>query len=218
MAGNDGASTLFAVAMRVARLAANGSTPAGASNLYVTDTVVRLDFTPEYEAGEEVTKKNGQGLVCLSIKQPDSYKRVVINKLEICAEDPELTEMLSGGSILVDEDDNTIGYAGPEVGADPTPNGVSVEIWTRRYVDGAPAALPFAHWVFPRLYLRPTARSLGPEAQENAFEGFGTQNVNWGNGPANDWTATSDRTHQWVAVATAPSGALGYQATPAQTP
>lgn len=218
MPGQDGAATLFAVALRVARLAADGTTPAGASNLYVTETVVRLNFTPEYEEGDEVTKKDGQGRTCLAVKQPDTFKRVTVNSLEICAWDPELVELLSGGAIITDgaATPATIGYAAPAAGTDPTPNGVSVELWTRRYVNNSPAALPFARWVFPRLKLKPTDRSLGPDAQEVAFEGIGEENPNWGNGPNNDWTAPSNRAYQWRAESTSPAGALGYQATPAQ--
>lgn len=214
----DGAATLYAVALRVARLDASGATPAGASNMYVTNGLVKVTFTPVYETGDEVTKKDGQGNTCLNIKQPDTFKRVDINSVELCAEDPELSELLGGGAIITDAGD-TIGYAAPAAGVDPTPNGVSLEVWTRRYVDNQPAALPYARYLFPRVKLKPTAKSLEANPMATDFEGIGEENANIGNGPNNDWPtgAVSTRAYQWVAVDTAPTGALGYQATPVQT-
>lgn len=213
---NDGAATLYAVAMRVARLDAMGNTPAGPMNAYTTNTVVSLSIAPEFEDGDEVTQKNGQGLVCISVKAPDTLKRLTVG-LQICAFDPELTELLSGGSIITDggATPQTIGYAYERVGADSTPNGVSIELWTKRYVNSAPVG--FARWVFPRVYLRKSDRAFGTDIQENSFEGFAIENPNWGNGPFNDYSGPSSSTAQWVQSNTAPTGATGYSATPTQT-
>lgn len=217
----DGAATLYAVALRVARLDATGATPAGASNMYVTNGLVKVTFTPVYETGDEVTKKDGQGNLCLDIKQPDVFKRVDINSVELCANDPELAELLGGGAIISDAGApaNTIGWAAPVAGVDPTPNGISLEVWTRRYVNNAPAALPYARYLFPKVKLKPMAKSLEATPMAVDFEGEGYENPNIGNGPNNDWPAgaPSTRAYQWMAVATAPTGALGYQATPVQT-
>lgn len=213
---NDGAATLYAAAIRVARLDANGFTPAGPSNLYVTNTVVSMSVAPEYEEGDEVTQKDGRGLVCLAVKQPDTLKRLTVN-LQVCSFDPELTEILSGGAILASTGGtpSTIGYAYEAIGVDPTPNGVSIELWTQRLVNSAPVG--FAHWVFPRVYLRKTERAFSTDLTENSFEGFAIENPNWGNGPTNDWTASSARSAQWVQEATAPTGQVGYQPTATQT-
>lgn len=214
----DGAATLYAVALRVARLGPTGLTPAGASNMYVTNQLVKVTFTPVYEDGDEFVKKDGQGNSCLDIRADDTFKRVDINSVELCNEDPELVEILSGGAIITDTGD-TIGYSAPDVGAAATPNGVSLEVWTKRFVDNQPAALPYAHYVFPKVKLKPLQKSieLGPMATD--FEGQGFENANWGNGPNNDWPTgvESGKCWQWIAEATAPTGALGYQATPVQT-
>lgn len=212
----EGAATLYAVALRVSRLNAAGATPAGASNMYVTNSLVKVTFTPEYEAGDEITKKDGQGRTCLSIKQSDTLKRVTINSLEVCEQDPELTELLAGGALLTDAGD-TVGWAFPEVGTDPTPNGVGLEVWTRRYTDNAlDPTFPYARWVFPRVKLRPTARTIGAEAMAADFEGFGEENAGFGNGPNNDYLAASWRAAQYVYETTFPVGVAGYVATPAQ--
>lgn len=212
-------STLYAVALRAARLNAAGATPAGASNMYVTNSLVKVTFTPVYETGENVTKKDGQGRACLDITSADTLKRVDINSLEVCEDDPELMELLVGGSLLVDGADS-IGWAFPEVGTDATPNGVSLEVWTRRYTDNEPdATFPYARWIFPRVKLRPTARTIeAANPLQGDFEGKAEQNAGWGNGPANDYEGGTLRCGQWVYDTAAPTASgTGYIATPVQT-
>lgn len=101
MAGNDGAGSVHAVALRVARLAADGTTPAGANNLYVTDSLVKIDFTPEIEAGPEAMVKNAQGIPCVVFKAHNAMKRITM-ELDICTPDPELEELIAGGTVLTD--------------------------------------------------------------------------------------------------------------------
>jgi hypothetical protein len=83
----------------------------------------------------------------------------------------------------------------------------------------APAALPYAHYVFPRVKLKPLAKSIENAPMVVDFEGEGYENPSWGNGPNNDWPvgAASDRAYQWIAVSDFPTGATGYQAVPVQT-
>lgn len=105
-----------------------------------------------------------------------------------------------------------IGYRAPEVGGDPLPNGVSVELWSRAVVDGAFATdLPYIHWVIPRARLRLSDNlTLGAEdAMTPTFEGYEIQNPNWGDGPEGDWAYGSDRVWQYARVATVPDFTRG---------
>lgn len=107
-----------------------------------------------------------------------------------------------------------LGYRAPSVGTDPTPNGVSVEFWTRAILDGANAVnLPYLHWVVPRARLR-LASALEAGAENPMlpeFSGFSTQNPNWGDGPnTGDWPYPSDRVWQYARVATIPDLTPGY--------
>jgi hypothetical protein len=106
-----------------------------------------------------------------------------------------------------------IGYRAPEVGVDPNPNGVSIELWSRAILDGAGATeLPYLHWVIPRAYVRPSdAWTLsGEDPLLPAFEGFSIQNANWGDGPVGDWPFLSDRVWQFARVDTAPDFTPGF--------
>lgn len=217
---HDGAGSVYAVGLRVTRLLPSGAPAPGPNNMYCTDALVKIDFGLEYEDGEEVTRKNGAGRVCLNYKAPDTLKRLTIGGLEICSEDPELEELLSGGSIFTSgtgDQQQTVGYAAPEVGVDPMPNGVSIEAWSVAILDGAMApTLPYYHWVLPRTYLRQSDRTLGADAYAPAFQGYGIQNSTWGDGPVGDWDYSSDRVYQWARVAALPEFQTGYQAVPAQ--
>lgn len=200
----DGAGSLFALGMRLTRLNANGSPMVGADNAYQTDALVQMQFGLEYEEGEEIIQRNGAGRICLTYKAPDSLKRATISGLQVCTPDPNVLEFLIGGEIIEDGDGNQIGYRAPEVGSEPTPNGVSLEIWTRAIIDGA--YVGYYWWVFPRVFLRPSGdwTASASDALVPEFEGFGTQNANWGDGPTNDWVYGSDRVWQYIETDTFP--------------
>lgn len=194
----NGAGSLFALGMRFTRLAANGAPLVGDDNAYETDSLVQMQFGLEYEEGEEIIQRNGSGVICLTYKAPDSLKRATISGLQFCTPDPNVLEFLIGGEVIEDEDGNQIGYRAPEVGSEPTPNGISIELWTRAIINGAFTG--YYRWVFPRVFVRPSGEwtASGSDAMVPEFEGFGTQNANWGDGPVNDWLYGSDRVWQYV--------------------
>lgn len=95
----DYAASVQGVCIRASRLSASGAPATGPTASYVMSAFIRTSFTPEYEAGDEITEKAASGALCVSYKAPDTLKRVTM-ELAICEPDPELTEILSGGTIL----------------------------------------------------------------------------------------------------------------------
>jgi uncharacterized protein YjdB len=211
----NGAGSLFALGIRVTKLDANGAPLAGARNSYVSDALVQAQLGLEYEDGDEIVQKNGAGLVCLTYKAPDSLKRGTIEGLQICQPDPNLLAFMVGGTVLM-EGGNEVGYQAPEVGTDPTPNGVSVELWTNAIIDGAQAG--YFWWVVPRAKLRPNGSLTlsGTDPLVPELSGTCTQNANWLDGPANDWEFASDRVWQFVQTDTLPDFTRGFRAVQAQ--
>lgn len=211
----DDPGSVYALALRVTRLTPAGTFAVGPQAMFVTDGLVRIDYGLAYTDGEEITKKNGAGVTCVYFKAPDTVKNLAISALEVCTPNPALTELLSGGSVFtetVGEVEHIRGYAAPEVGVDPLPNGVSVEAWTHAVVDGhAAPELPYMHWSFPRLKLRQSSNALnGSDPNGGIFEGTGEQNPNWGDGPDGEWDFSSDRVFQWRRVATLPTPGTSY--------
>jgi hypothetical protein len=141
MAGNDGAISLQACAMRMARLAADGSTPAGATNMIVTSGLIKLESKAVYESGSEFTVVNGCGNVAHTYKDPDHYKREDVT-VTVTNPDVEISELAAGMS-LITSGGQSIGASAPAVGAGP-PSGVSLEIWTKAWIGGgAPPGVTF---------------------------------------------------------------------------
>lgn len=212
----NGAGSLFVVGLRVTKLAEDGSPLVGPENSYVTDALIRAETGLEYQDGEEISQVNGAGIVCLAYRAPDSLLRGTVSSLQVCKPDPYLLEFLQGGRVLQGEDDN-LGYAAPAVGADPVPNGVSLEMVTNQIVDGAKAG--YFWWTLPRAALRTTGGwvKAGSDPMLPEFEGQLTQNPNWGDGPQNDWEWPSDRVWQYMQTDTNPlAGLVGLQAVDAE--
>lgn len=214
------AGSVFALGLRAVVLGPTGAPTIGADAAYETDNLVKIDFTVEYRDGTEVERLNGAAKACLYYSSPPTVKRLVIDSLEICYPDPELEQLLSGGDVLLDTDGRPIGYAAPEVGSDPVPNGVGIEAWSSAIADdGVDPDLPYMRWLFPREYLKPSGRSLSADPMAAAFEGQGNQNAAYGNGPMNDWDYESGRVFQWVRVADLPDlSANGFVTVPADAP
>ncbi len=210
---NDFAASIQAVALRVTKLGPTGAPLIGTKSSFVTKAFTQISFTPEYDEGEEVTTKNAAGEICIHYKMPDTLKQVTL-ELAICNPDPEIYEILNGGTIIMDETDTTrpIGYVAPPKGVDPTPNGVSIEVWSRAIVNSKPAAsLPYWQWVFPFAKVRMSGdRALENGAMANTFSGYGNGNDDWDGGPG-DWPYPSTSSFAYARVATAPTQ-MGYLA------
>ncbi len=212
------AASVQGVCIRVARLSATGAPVVGPLGSYVMSAFIRASFTPEYEEGERITEKNAQGGVCVDYKAPDTLQRVTL-ELAICNPDPELTEMLAGGTLLTDAEatPNNVGYAAPEAGVDSNPNGCSLEVWSNAVANSKRAAVnPYFHWIFPKVDLKPTGdRTFENGLLANVFSGTGTGNAEWLDGPgatATAWPypAVSGRPYAYARVAAAPTGVNGY--------
>ena len=202
-----------ACALRVARLEPNGVPDPGANNMYVSDALTQLVVDPQVEEGDEFTVKNGCGAICVNVKDCDRLKRLNVT-LGLCYPDPELQELLAGGVVLTNvlPGDDAVGYGFPRLNEAACPNGVSVELWAKRYdSSGAPdSTFPYEWYVLPRVYLQHGGRTHenGPLAIE--FAGFAIENENWFDGPENDWPVDSDRVYQSIPTASIPTAACGY--------
>jgi hypothetical protein len=82
-------------------LDASGAPLVGANNSYVSGSLITVSVGLEYEAGQEVTEKNGAGVTCLSYKTPDTLKRGTITNFQWCTPDPNVMTFLIGGNAIV---------------------------------------------------------------------------------------------------------------------
>lgn len=210
----DNASSVAGLAIRLTRLAANGTIATGPSASYVTKKFVSLGFTPEYESGDEFTTKAADGSVAATWKSPDTLKRVTLS-IALADPDPEFTQMLVGGELL-SAAGKTIGWQAPSVGINATPNGVAVEVWSIANIGGRQAATnPYWHWVFPYVQMNAAGeRAIQNDLIATSFEGWGVGNVGFGAGPAAPaWAfpASTVAPISYARTTTIPVG-TGYQA------
>lgn len=222
----DYAASVQGVAIRVTRLDAAGNLLNGPSDSYTTSAFIRTSFTPEYEAGDEITEKAADGTVCVSFQAPDTLKRVNL-ELAICDPDPELSALMSGGLMLSGSGaqggpEQVQGWASAQVGEDPSGNGVAVEVWSRAIQNGKPANQnPYFRWVFPFV----KTRLSGDRVIENGllattFEGFGLGNINFRSGIDKTWRwpAATDRPYLYARENWAPNGLRGFYTWDAKQP
>lgn len=184
--------TLQCVRLRVAKLTAAGAPNVGASNGYVSDSIVDLTVGVELTTGDDFEKKKGDGTLCGAFKDCDRIKRLNLSAT-FCELDAALLEFLTGADPFT-SGGQTVGFQYPSISA-ACPNGVCLEVWTKAW-DGSQQAVPsitsplaaYHHWVFPRVKM-----VLGDIKFENAFADIpmtGTSEENsqiTANGPFNDW-------------------------------
>lgn len=205
----DGAGSLFALAIRVTLLGADGAPLVGTQSAYITDALVKAEIGLTMNETEQVTQLNGTGVACVSYQAPASVQRGAISGLQICQPDPVLKKFMLGGDIIMSAGPTPapIGYRAPLANVPQNPNGMSVELWSRAIVGSSYAAtLPFIHWVLPRCTLAPsgTWALAADAAMVPEFEGYSEQNTGWGTGPEDDWEYPSDRVWQYARVPTMP--------------
>jgi hypothetical protein len=209
MAEADCRPQINACVSRYARLGTDGVPLPGANNLYVSDALVSLAFSPVYTDGDEIDEKNACGATKVYFRQPDTFKRGDV-EITLITPDPFLSEFLSGGDVL-DEAGIPKGFAAPPLGA-ITGAGISVELWTNRIDDGdLDQSFAYAHWVYPKIKnLRVGNHSHEAGALKPVFSGQAYENVNWFDGPTGDWPALSDRIYQWLPTNVVPTPTCAY--------
>lgn len=210
MAANDCLPQVHACVIRVTALEADGVPLPGASNMYVSDALTTLTIKPVYTDGDEIEEKNACGTVGVNYKAQDSFKRADFD-LELLTPDPYLHSLLIPGSELLNPSSGGVGFAYPSIGAVPE-YGVSIELWAKRIDDGAlDATNPYAWWALPNARnMRLGDREFAASAQKSPISGQLYENVNWFDGPSNDWEAASDRVAQWIPTSTLPTVSCGF--------
>lgn len=168
-----------------------GAPDPGASNGWVSNAVMSVAATPQTEAGDEFTLKNGDGDICQYYATPDRIKRVD-PVLTVCEIDPRAVGLLIGGDVWTDGD-GALGHNMALLTDDPIP--VCLEWWTRAWDGSAQATLSgvaqYWHHVIPKVFFVPGAITSEHNLESRVFDGKGAENINiTGDGPFDDWPAT----------------------------
>lgn len=203
---------ILATRMRLVRLDSCGIAVTGATGQLVTKGFVSVQASPQYEAGDEFTAKNGSGDLCLNKKNPDRLKRYDLT-ITLCEVDPHAIEMLTGARLIVSGTDG-IGNAFSE---DPNTAALAMELWQDVAVDECEGgAAQYVHHVFPFVENGRLADLTFENGPTSFVVNASTRkNPNYGDGPFALWVPDIGATehHAFQLTTTAPpSDECGYQA------
>lgn len=191
--------------LRVSRLTgAAGYLDAGASNLYVTSSIVELGSTPVFDTDTDLTQPNGSGDTCVSYAKDGSYKRHDLTA-SLCELDAELLEMLTGATLVTSGGDTV----GAKFGTEPNTGWVCVELFSTVVEDGSPTG-EYVVWVYPKCQFRrgQTTRNNGILTVPLTGKAFVNRNI--GLGPDGTWPAVMDEPDSFYITSTLPTAACGY--------
>ncbi|MDN5919083.1 MAG: fibronectin type III domain-containing protein [Pseudonocardia sp.] len=215
--GYNKAGMLQAVLARFTRIDIQGNPIPGPKNSFWSDSLISISYTAAYNKQDDVSITNGAGRVCMTFSPPQTLLRMDIGDINFCYPDPEAIEFLAGGVVFTGEEEAgetpAIGYAFPNIGVDPKPFGVGMELWSSQVQNGAVTG--YFHWLMPRTYLQFTKDQQlnGTDPYNTGLEGISVENPNWGAGPDGSWSyPISDRCCQWVQEAALPNYTYGYAA------
>lgn len=195
-------------AVRATQLNLNGSVVIGSTSSYVVDSMVTITLKPVFQAGTELKEINGCGSVYFDYLSPPSYVRSDID-FDFLTEDPNfLSIMVPNGAVLTSG--GATGFAAPAIGI--SSGQVGVELWTKRINGGVvDGTFPYAHWLFPYVNnLQSGNRIFSATAGHMLFTGEAVENLNWFDGPENDWPVASNRSWQWLPTATLPAATCTF--------
>lgn len=186
--------------VRVARLDADCSPSQGTNGGIVTVGLSTMTVDPEVEEGTAYEPKNAAGTTFYSYVLPDRVKRYNISG-EFLAMDPEMAELLFGGSTIIGDGTSisptdVIGYAAPAYTDTPN-NGVYLEVVRQQIARGAGDCTsiegtfaPYVGYIFGKARLRPGSQTFEDAPGTFSFAGTSTNNPNLYDGPWNDWPGT----------------------------
>lgn len=142
-------NSIHAKKMRLTKLDECGVPVIGAKSTLVTSGIVKISLSAEYEDGEETTKKNGNGDICVQHKDADQLK-YLSPEIEFCGVDPEAWNLITGMPIVVDGE-TTPNAVGMKFGSYQVDANFALEVWTD--IPGAACApgadKPYGYWLLP---------------------------------------------------------------------
>ena len=190
-AANIAPTNLHVCRMRATRLQASGAALSGATAAYVSDRLISVDLTPEYEDGEDRRVVGGCNQTIVNYREADAFIRWTF-AISMGSLEPRLVELMTGMTLF--QDTSTIpvptGLNFP-TSAVANPPDVAVEFWAENYEGGAVIADPtYRRYVFPRTRWRMDDATLENDFMPENLVGYSLSNSGWGVGPFADLPAS----------------------------
>lgn len=116
--------------IRATRLDECGVPVEGECSTVVSDGIITVEISREYEDREDFFKKNGDGVFCVKQTEPPILKWINLT-MTFCNVDPYLVNLIAGEEVLSDDatPPNVIGFRNSEEAAAQV--NTAIEVWTR---------------------------------------------------------------------------------------
>lgn len=198
-------------AIEIQEMVLGGTIFTGANTRTVTDGAT-TSASPNLSSATAAWTSADVGATVTGTGIPSSTTILSITSATVAVMSANATATGASVSVTIADATAVQGYQPPKVGQIGCPNGVSIEVWSKRIVGDF--QLGWWHWAMPRNFLSETARSVNNAAMAMSFAGWGNENPNWGNGPAHDFSHDSTGLWQVMYTPTLPSPLQdGYQTT-----
>jgi hypothetical protein len=174
--------------VRVTKLNSCGLPVTGCSTV-VSDGIISVNLTKEYEARQEFFKKNGDGTFCVTKTNPPILKWVNI-VATFCGVDPELVNIMSGEAVVRDDSSGQVatGFSTEEGAVENS--FFALEAWTRLadVTNGAPCSgsAEYGYVLLPFVIEGTIGdMNLQNDSVDFVLNARTSNGSNWGTGPYN---------------------------------
>jgi len=171
--------------VRITKLNSCGQVVTGSCSQVVSDGIISIAMTKNYEAREEFFIKNGDGKFCVRETTPPILKWIDL-VITFCNVDPDILNIATGNALYTDENSVKIGYSTGENA--PGTAYFALEGWTRLSGTGVSCSggTPYGYTLFPRVI----EATIGDMTIEDGVANFvmnarTSGNSLWGVGPYN---------------------------------
>lgn len=136
--------------VRITKLNSCGQVVTGSCSQVVSDGIISIAMTKNYEAREEFFIKNGDGKFCVRETTPPILKWIDL-VLTFCNVDPDILNIATGNALYTDENSVKIGWSTGENAA--FTSYFALEGWTRLSGTGVACTggTPYGYTLFPRI-------------------------------------------------------------------
>lgn len=179
-------NTLEICGLRATLLDDTGAVADVDDNMYVSDKIVEIGWSPTVRTGAETELPGGcNGCLLGTHKYPDKVTRFGF-ALSRGAIEPALQVLMLGANPVTSGSD-IIGIGWPDPSLCIDNQAVAFEFWTKHWVDDAPDLdWPWWHHVYPWTTWAPGDQTYGADLTGNILNGTSRSNPAWGQGPYGD--------------------------------
>lgn len=176
----------------------------------LTSGFMELTLSPDIEDGEEILSKNGSGEICTHYRDQPRLKGYEV-ELKLCGVPMALVEMLTGSTLLTDDDGNVVGGVSRESKRTSEPYSKGLELWSLNADKSCSTANNnvYIRWLLPKSTNWEISGDLtfGLAELEVTLKGYAENNPEWvPSFPGADFPSWEDGVPDGVAPPVLPTG------------